>query len=565
MLCYLHMKRHTALHTGLLVIAILFVGAACTPPIEETTPLYRRTVEPRSKLVLYTPSLYAVSPTFNTGSGAGFRIEDPKRETLAAIIEIPSNQLNLTRSTSDVTSESYALSTVHALMSLFRTRIPELLPLADPDESVGDWALTTVKSGTTRDLRGNHVAYAHYSLQVAPIYQLRSPEVIQYLARIFLGANWKDFPKDASVYFPAGQNIVEIVLAVSVHNDVGYANDSDRIGISFATLPSNNSTVNSVSELDDVIAFKTLGNVRDKLVTRSKSFSVRKRGEPIDMVFAVDGSQTMREEAIALKESIPEMVRQLAADTTFYFLVAFITNSSEEFIRFADGIRFLSADSKKPDELAGLALDAIFAKVNEVYIPRNDLFRQAVLAITEPAISTTNAGFNRADAPLLLVYISDRDDASPAPDNSNPTSFATQYAAWLRGYDEWIAFVPSQQCRANNLDTAAFAQKVYAVASVAEVLVIDMCRTTPLGLSNEVLAWGEENSSTFRFDPPQPMNFSLKVSANGNRLLQSQSTGYVYDFLGDRLRFSSTATPHEGDEIGVSYLTLEAPVVFEKR
>lgn len=561
-----HMNRLSALGTGLLVIVIFVMGSACATPVDETIPPYRRTVEPRSKLVLYTPSLYAVSPTFSSVSGAGFRLEDPKRETLAAVLEVPASQLSLIRSSSDVTSANYAAATVHALMALFRTHIPELLPFASPDETVGDWSLTTVNSGTTLDLRGNHVAYAHYSLQVAPIYQLRTPEVIQYLARTFLGANWQGFPRNDSVYFPAGQNIIEIVLAVSVHNDVGYANDSDRIGVSFAALPNNNSTVNSVSDIDDILAFKTLGNVRDTLVTRTKSFAVGKRGEPIDMVFAIDGNQTMVEEATALKTSIPELIAQLAADTSYDFRVAFITNSSEEFVRFADGSRFLSADSKKPEELAALALETIFAKVNEIYTPRNDLLRRAVLAITEPSISSTNADFNRPNAPLLLVYISDRDDASPAPDNSSLTAFASQYAVWLRGYDQWIAFVPSDQgCKSTNLDTAAAATNVYATGSLAGATMIDMCRTTPPGLNNAVLAWSEEHGSSFRFAPPQPMNFSLKVSANGNRLPQSQSTGYVYDFLGDRLRFSNTTTPRVGDEIGVSYLTLEAPVVFEKR
>lgn len=545
----------------LLLLALL--SGACAAAPEEAALKMAKAVEGRTGQVLYAPPNFALTVT-QSNYAAGFRIEDTSREALAAVVETTAERLGLPmgRSPEDFTSPVNAQAGLASLLSLVKKSITGLLPGSNPNELAGDWSITPVATGVGQDIYGNTVVYGRYSLSYKPIYQLRSSQMIRYLAAVLLRRDWSDFPKTDSLYFAAGMNAVEFVLALSYHADEGYytgTNQVHKVGLTFAAVPANKKSAEVWNLVDDVVTFKTLGHLRDELVRDSRVIEVPARGAPVDIVVAVDKNPSMKLETAAVREMAAELTALLVDETAFDYHIAFLTQGSADFVRLQDGTRFISADSDGADALADQALSTIFAEIEGGAVVDPELLRTAALAATQPAASGVNKSFFRDGAKRLLVVITDRDDRSPDLDGTpliDPEAYSAAYRRYLRGFEKFIV-APQRACAFTAIDTSEAATYLnYFVASQGGTLT-DICFFSPATLAQDVYDWSEDNGSVFQFTAPQPFPFTLGVSVNGKGVKPEDPQGFTYDELSDRIIFRPSVTPLPGDVVRASYYRLE--------
>lgn len=547
--------------TSLFLCALLF--AACAGEPDEPAPIMVKAVEGRSGQVLYAPPNFALSVT-STNYTAGFRAEDSSREALVAMVETSAERLGLSLggSPDDFTSAVNGQAGLARLLDAVRKNITAVLPLSNPDESAGDWSITPVASGVTQDIYGNVVVYGRYALSYKPIYQLRSSQMFRYLAAVLLHRDWSDYPKSNNLYFAAGKNAVQFVIALSLHKDSGYYTgtaEEHKVGLAFAAVPENKKSAEVWNLVDDLVTFKTLGHIRDEVVRDTAVIEVPPRGGPVDIVIAVDRNPSMQLEAAVVRESLAALTALLLDEPSFDYHVAFLTQGSADFVRLQDGTRFLSADSDGIDLLADKALDGIFADIDNPAPVDPDLVRTAALASTAPAATGANKSFFREGAPRLLVVITDRDDRSAALDGTpiaSPDAYVTTYARQLGAY-AWLFAAPQRACDSDTVKSSEAASYLNFLATSAGGQLTDLCYFAPGTFAQQIYDWADDNGSVFQFSAPQPFPFTLGVSVNGKRLKAEAADGFTYDEIADRIVFRPAATPQAGDAVRAAYYRLE--------
>lgn len=541
----------------------VLLAAACAGEPEDAAPVMVKAVEGRTGQVLYAPANFRLSITTTTYT-AGFRAEDVSREALAAVIETSAERLGLPlgRSADDFTSPVNAQAALAHLLNAVRGNITAVLPLSNPNETAGDWSITPVATGVTQDIYGNTVVYGRYALAYKPIYQLRSSQMFRYLAALLLSRDWSDFPKSDTLYFAAGKNAVQFVIALSLHKDSGYytgTGQSHKVGLAFAAVPENKKSPEVWNLVDDLVTFKTLGHVRDALVHDTTVLEVPPRGGPVDIVVAVDRNPSMRRETTIVRETVAELAALLLDEPTFDYHVAFVTQGSADFVRLQDGTRYLSADSEGVDALADKALDSIFADILVDAPVDPDLVRWTALASTAPAATGVNKSFFRQGAKRLLVLVTDRDDHSAAPDGTplaSPDAFVDTYAKLLRPYERFIV-APQRACDFERVQSSEAATYLNYWAAIEGGELTDLCYLAPGTLAQEIFDWADDNGSVFQYGAPQPFPFTLGVSVNGKQLKAEAADGFNYDEIADRIVFRPTATPKPGDTVRASFYRLE--------
>lgn len=546
------------------VAAAMLFAAACKTDPEPSEPGMARAVEGRSQQVLYAPARYALTPTYQT-SVAGFRIEDRAREAVAAVLETTTDRLNLTMtSAGDFTSPVFAQNALLQLLNRVKGSVVTLLPLASESDESGDWGISAVESGITKDVYGNLTVYGRYRFEYKPIYRLRSIDLYRYMAAVLLRKDWHDYPADEKKYYASGTNALHFSLALSLHQESGYytgGHDARRVGLSFGVTPDNKRSEQSWADLDDLVTFKTLGHLRDTLVEDSTVFEVNENGPAADFVIAIDRNGSLVDEAPLVRSTLVEFINRLATESGYDYHVALVTQGSTDFVRLSDGTRFISPASADPEALLQGALDTVLASADGATSVKADLMRTAAQSITAPAIGGVNKSFRRASAPMALVYFSDRDDRSSALDGSLIASleqYITAYTAALRPFGTWIVAAPSRaNCRGTDLASAEAAAWLQSTALATAGMYHDLCTFTPERMVADALTWGDQASSLFRFAAPQPLPFTLRVAVSGTNLVRDDAGGFTYDVLGDRLVFMPSAEPQAGDVVRASYHRFE--------
>jgi hypothetical protein len=516
-------------------------------------------------MMLYAPARFAVSTTGATGwSVRGFRIEDPKREALAAIVETSSKQIGIPdTSPHGFTSPVFAQEALRTVIDRVERNITGLLPQASPFEESGDWSIEPVEAGIFRNAAGNIAIMGRYRFEYVPVYQLRSVDVFQFLARVLVGQRWGDFPRNTAPYFPAGRNIIFFSVGIVFYEEDGFyssENTSRRVAVSFGVAPDNKSTNIIWDDLDDILTFKTYGNIRDSLVTESTSIEVPEAGNAVDVLLAIDRGGNMVEEAPVVKSLISELVNRLVTESDYSYRVGLLTQGNGELTQFSDGRVFLDPGSANAEALAGAALDEILHTADGSTAVDADLNRTTALAVTGEALSGINGGFRRTGAPLLLVTITDRDDASPALDGTllPAQNYTGQYLKWLAHFDHWIVLAPRLQgCNAGGINSAQGASLLLTTAARRAGETFDWCSYSRTDFLDSILTWAAVESSLFKFDAPQPFPFTLALSINGRSMKRGVEADYNYDVFGDRLVFQSTVAPQAGDTVRVRYQRLQ--------
>lgn len=544
------------------------LGACGEDGGDPVSPPYRKVVHPNNGAALYLPRTFSVTTTAAEGHW-GFRFEYAQYEMVGALLETNSNRLRISLpSGEEATAPATARWVLQELVGRLKKDMARLLPLASPEGQ--GWALAPVVFGTGTDRQGRTLGYGKYVLEFSPIYRPRSIDLYRFVAFELLGVIWRDYPANEKKYFAPGQNALELVLSVVLFPEERFLGEdgtsSTKLRVSFGVMPQNKNSPAIWRSIDDVLAFKTIGHVKDRLIKTSRKFTVRKLGEPVDILVVLDANGTMGEEAPLVRASLVNLAARLADEATYDYHLGLITNERPELIVWPDGSRYLSAKNSKPDEGMGRVVDTAFEKVGTMYSTRNRLLETALLAVTDPVASNQNAGFLRPGAPRILLTLTDRDDESLALDGSpvvDDTIYIQKFATWMRQFTRWLSVHPAfSECTGPNLQAAAAgARHLTPLVRRMGADWFDLCATTHDDYPQALLDAAQALGSAYRFTQPIPMPLpSLLAVKLGKKVLPpTLADGFEYDVLGDRLMFSPSLVLPEGETITAVFYTLEPP------
>jgi hypothetical protein len=538
----------------LLASLTALAAAGCTP---ETLPVpgqsYQRTIEP-SGLVLFSPPHYSVTVTAQAGH-KGFHLEDAQRELVAAVVRTSASRLGISPyANEDFTAPAFAQRSISALLTKVKRDMTQLLPNAGP-EGV-KWSVVRLKEGLTTDRQGGMVGYGHYKLIFGPGWQPRSYDLLHYLSKVYLGADWGSFPKDKEKYYPPGASELHFVIAFALHAEDGFftgdGNDNqERIDLALAAMPHTQRAAEWIAQIDDVLAFKTLGDTRDTLEEETRSFVYEKRGPPVDIVIAIDSNATMSDEMPAFKVSLGDFIRRISTDAAYDYRIAIVTNREAALIKLADQKLYIDPDSSNPEGLLSGALDKAWKDVGNGTVLRNEQLKFAIQSLDDPR----NEGFRRSEAPAILVSITDRDDESFDLEES-PLTSAESYGQWLHVFSYWVPIFPSN----NTCDGSAGAGNMLRnTAMYYGAQTFDLCGLNHFSYVAAVLDNAARFGARFRYPVPQPLPFTMQAKLNGVPLAASPINGFTYDFLGDRLLVAGAVELAVDDVIETRYMVLRSP------
>jgi hypothetical protein len=128
----------------------------------------------------------------------------------------------------------------------------------------------------------------------------------------------------------------------------------------------------------------------------------------VDVLWVVDNSDSMEEEQQALADSFQDFYKFISNTASFHIGVISTDVYNEEHRgRLLGDVRIITEETPDSEEAFRENVNVgIGGKGNE------QGFQAAYLALTEPLISTANAGFLQQDAHLFIIFVSDEDDGS---------------------------------------------------------------------------------------------------------------------------------------------------------
>ncbi len=147
-------------------------------------------------------------------------------------------------------------------------------------------------------------------------------------------------------------------------------------------------------------------------VVRSETFT-QTTAPKVDVLFVVDNSSSMTEEATKLSVNFPKFLDYFLYSGLDWHVGVVSTNMEAPGhsgqLLAANGYSFIDTETVEPD--------AVFAAMVPYYpgVSHSESGRAAVYAALEVLVDGVNVGFLRDEAPLHIVIISDENDHSVSP------------------------------------------------------------------------------------------------------------------------------------------------------
>jgi hypothetical protein len=128
----------------------------------------------------------------------------------------------------------------------------------------------------------------------------------------------------------------------------------------------------------------------------------------VDVLWVVDNSDSMEEEQQALADSFQDFYKFISNTASFNIgVISTDVYNSEHRGRLLGDVPIITEETPDSEKVFRQNVNVgIGGKGNE------QGFQAAYLALTEPLISTANAGFLQEDAHLFIIFVSDEDDGS---------------------------------------------------------------------------------------------------------------------------------------------------------
>ena len=171
-------------------------------------------------------------------------------------------------------------------------------------------------------------------------------------------------------------------------------------------------------------------------------------------------------------------------------------------------------------------------------------------ALSEPLLSTENAGFRRTEAPLSVVVFSDEDDDSDLDLDT--------VAAWLAAEDGTVhamveARKPDQACQTE--PGARYLELMDATGG----LFISVCSADPAAPLAELARAILGISDTFSLTASPDSADGITVTRNGESIPQDLSDGWTLDSTEDTITLHGSAAPTVGDVLTFTYTATVCP------
>lgn len=283
----------------------------------------------------------------------------------------------------------------------------------------------------------------------------------------------------------------------------------------------------------------------------------------VDILWVIDNSSSMTEEQDALVNGFESFVD--AMDTTGGdFQMAVITTSVD--VSDPQSVRFLGTPPILTPDTDYVSLFQERARVGIQGDDRERGLMAASLALSDEALGSWNAGFVRADVPLVVLVVSDEEDCSDEGlldgyssgdcyrrvKDLPPVSFYLDLLDEVKVAGGEVRVGAIVGTKTSPCD-AAYATKRYAeAADLTGGMVGDICTSDWDGLMYD-LGMGAIGIATSWTLTEEPVVASIEVWVDDVVVTEDPHHGWTYDEATRDLRFHGEAVPGRGAEIHVRY------------
>jgi len=281
---------------------------------------------------------------------------------------------------------------------------------------------------------------------------------------------------------------------------------------------------------------------------RTDSFLQTER-PTVDILFVVDNSGSMQQEQQNLATNFGQFIQFTTALDIDYHIGVITTDTDEDGALVAPFISNIGSSATA--DPTGAFVQAV--NVGTTGSATENGLETAVLALTEPALSTTNAGFLREHALLSVIYVSDEDDHS----NGDVGDWLDRLLA-VKGYDanavlaSAIAGDVPAGCNGNG-NNADAGKRYFDVVNGLGGVFASIC-TPDWSTTMEQLGTGTFSALT-RFElTRRPDTATINVEVDGQAVPESDLNGWTFDPATNAITFHGTSVPEAGEQIEISYL-----------
>jgi hypothetical protein len=172
-------------------------------------------------------------------------------------------------------------------------------------------------------------------------------------------------------------------------------------------------------------------------------------------------------------------------------------------------------------------------------------FAAVQAALTEPLLSTTNAGFLRDKATLSVIVVSDEDDSSPVN--------ATNFVSWFQGLK-----ADPEMARFNGFFDVMFEEIFswdgYIDAVEATGGFYDSITSSSFELALQELSFAAAGMVITFYLTEEPATLAdMTVTVDGVEVDQSTEDGWTYDSETNAITFHGDSIPGPGADVTISY------------
>jgi HYDIN/CFA65/VesB family protein/ASPM-SPD-2-Hydin domain-containing protein/centrosomal CEP192-like protein/flagellar associated PapD-like protein len=286
----------------------------------------------------------------------------------------------------------------------------------------------------------------------------------------------------------------------------------------------------------------------------------------VDVLFVVDDSGSMEWAQSSLASNLSAFVTQAQTQNADYHIAATTTDVSPSGARGA----FIGS----PKFITNQTPNAVSTFANTVRVGTNGDgdergLEAAYLALSDPQINTTNAGFLRNDAALAVILVSDDDDSRiddffGNPGGPNATldpgartiDFYVNFFRNIKGFQNTSAFsfnavveLAEDMCVNSNDNAEAMGYRYMQVAMRTGGIAESICSQnwgqtlTNIGLGTFGLKKQFQLSS-------DPVPVTISVTVNG---MQVQPPAWSYDMASNSVVFTANSAPPPSATITITY------------
>lgn len=172
-------------------------------------------------------------------------------------------------------------------------------------------------------------------------------------------------------------------------------------------------------------------------------------------------------------------------------------------------------------------------------------FAAVQAALTEPLLSTTNAGFLRDDATLSVIVVSDEDD--------NSSINAASFTSWFQSLK-----ADPEMARFNGFFDVMF-EEIFSWDGYIDVVeatdgFYDSITSSSFALALQELSFAAAGMVITFYLSEEPATLSdMTVVVDGQTVAQDTENGWTYDSETNAITFHGDSIPGPGEDVNISY------------